>query len=167
MSDGQKPFWETLPGILTGVAAVLTALGGLLTVVYTRGQQAAASEKEVSARAPLAVPDRKVAALMERPVRDRVNLAGAWRDAETGHQVRIAQNGSRITSATVDLASRQVLARGQGILKGRAVEGSNHWADGSVYAVTLKVSEDGQEISGYARNPHTGESTAVLLLRQN
>ena len=36
MRDEQnKPnFWTTLPGILTGVAAILTAIGGLLVVVH-------------------------------------------------------------------------------------------------------------------------------------
>ncbi len=38
---GQKPnsqsFWTTLPGILTGLAALLTAIGGLITASYATG----------------------------------------------------------------------------------------------------------------------------------
>jgi hypothetical protein len=30
-------FWTTLPGCLTGIAAVITAIGGILTILYTVG----------------------------------------------------------------------------------------------------------------------------------
>jgi RNA polymerase sigma-70 factor (ECF subfamily) len=33
----EKSFWTTLPGILTGLAAVITAVGGLLAVLATGG----------------------------------------------------------------------------------------------------------------------------------
>ncbi|MBN1976451.1 MAG: Ig-like domain-containing protein [Anaerolineae bacterium] len=33
----KRSFWKTVPGILSGVAAVITALGGLLTVLITNG----------------------------------------------------------------------------------------------------------------------------------
>lgn len=36
--DDNKSFWSTLPGVLTGIAAVITAIGGIATlVVTTRG----------------------------------------------------------------------------------------------------------------------------------
>lgn len=36
--DGRRPsFWSTLPALLTGIAAVLTAMGGLLAVFIVRG----------------------------------------------------------------------------------------------------------------------------------
>lgn len=39
MSDKQdsKSFWTTVPGFLTGCAALLTALGGLITALYAAG----------------------------------------------------------------------------------------------------------------------------------
>jgi hypothetical protein len=36
-AEKKKGFWTTLPGILTGVAALLTALTGLLVVMYPHG----------------------------------------------------------------------------------------------------------------------------------
>jgi hypothetical protein len=36
-AKARKPFWTTLPGILTGLAAVVTAVGGLITVLLTAG----------------------------------------------------------------------------------------------------------------------------------
>jgi RNA polymerase sigma-70 factor (ECF subfamily) len=33
----KKTFWETVPGILAGIAGVLTAIGGLITVLVTIG----------------------------------------------------------------------------------------------------------------------------------
>lgn len=35
--EGQKSFWTTLPGIFTGVAAVLTAVGGIIAALNTAG----------------------------------------------------------------------------------------------------------------------------------
>jgi len=31
------PWWQTLPGVLTGMAAVITAVGGVITVMYQSG----------------------------------------------------------------------------------------------------------------------------------
>ena len=33
----RNDFWSTLPGVLTAVAAIITAVGGLVTVLYTTG----------------------------------------------------------------------------------------------------------------------------------
>jgi hypothetical protein len=33
----KKGFWETVPGILTGIAGIFTAIGGLITVLVTIG----------------------------------------------------------------------------------------------------------------------------------
>lgn len=35
--ENDKSFWTTLPGILTGIAAVLTAVGGVLLALHTTG----------------------------------------------------------------------------------------------------------------------------------
>ncbi|MCI0563537.1 MAG: hypothetical protein MN733_34105 [Nitrososphaera sp.] len=35
--DDNKSFWTTLPGILTGLAAVITAIGGIIAILYQAG----------------------------------------------------------------------------------------------------------------------------------
>jgi len=35
--NGARPFWLTLPGILTGLAALITAMGGLIGTLYAAG----------------------------------------------------------------------------------------------------------------------------------
>lgn len=35
--ENKKSFWSTLPGILTGIAAVITAIGGTLGIMYQTG----------------------------------------------------------------------------------------------------------------------------------
>jgi hypothetical protein len=35
--DKKQSFWTTLPGVLTGIAALLTAVTGLLVVMYPHG----------------------------------------------------------------------------------------------------------------------------------
>jgi len=37
MSDSKRSFWSTIPGVITGVASVLTAIVGLLTVSISLG----------------------------------------------------------------------------------------------------------------------------------
>lgn len=37
MSDATTSFWKTLPGILSALAALITAVGGLITVLYSTG----------------------------------------------------------------------------------------------------------------------------------
>lgn len=37
MADTEKSFWQTMPGVITAVAALLTALGGLLGVLVQTG----------------------------------------------------------------------------------------------------------------------------------
>jgi hypothetical protein len=51
--DDRTAFWTTLPGILTGVAAVVTALGGLLAIFANRpsGGNSAAPESTVTSSA--------------------------------------------------------------------------------------------------------------------
>lgn len=43
----QKSFWRTLPGILTGLAAVLTAIGGLLVVLSNIGVLGPNNEEDI------------------------------------------------------------------------------------------------------------------------
>jgi len=35
--NDKKSFWNTLPGILTGIAAIITAIGGLLVILHSMG----------------------------------------------------------------------------------------------------------------------------------
>ena len=64
-------WWQTMPGVLTGIAAVITALGGLIAVVYQSGLLS----KEVPGSAPASSRggDRlpvKVAAGVPEPPRE-------------------------------------------------------------------------------------------------
>jgi hypothetical protein len=59
MSDDRRhPFWTTLPGLLTGVAALLTALTGIYVAVdrSRESQRAVAPQSEAPARAVSAAP---------------------------------------------------------------------------------------------------------------
>ncbi len=60
--DKRQSFWTTLPGMLTGIAAVLTAVTGLLVVMYPHGfagskdgRPAAVSPQDAATPAPNAV----------------------------------------------------------------------------------------------------------------
>src|SRR5258705_13706889 len=60
--EKKQNFWTTLPGVLTGIAAVLTAVTGLLVVMYPHGfagskdgRPAAVSREDSTATAPSGV----------------------------------------------------------------------------------------------------------------
>ena len=57
-----KPFWNTLPGYLTGIAALLTALVGLMRFVDERGHAARAAPEGVSTLQAPVKPEGGVAA---------------------------------------------------------------------------------------------------------
>lgn len=61
--DNSKSFWTTLPGILTGVAALLTAVGGLMTTIDWQGHDDGA-EPDNSIPEPL-----KVASSTDEPLK--------------------------------------------------------------------------------------------------
>ena len=57
-------WWQTMPGILTGIAAVITALGGMIAVVYQSGLL---SREIPVAEATSALPKEKINAGAEPP----------------------------------------------------------------------------------------------------
>jgi hypothetical protein len=50
--DKKQSFWTTLPGVLTGIAALLTAVTGLLVVMYPHGFGAAKDGSPVATVSP-------------------------------------------------------------------------------------------------------------------
>ena len=52
-NDSKQSFWTTLPGILTGAAALITAIGGLLVAAGSSGLVQWAGERE-NTKAPVA-----------------------------------------------------------------------------------------------------------------
>jgi len=168
--SGKKSFWETLPGILTGAAAVLTALAGLLTVIYTRGSgkptedQAKTAIVEDARPAPPKANPKRVSNVLAQ-ASQTADISGVWKDPSTGISIRVKQNGSRFTAVWLHPMTGQQVASGQGTVNGRKISSDYRWMDGTPYTASLRVSEEGDEITGSYRSPATGETGGVLVTR--
>jgi hypothetical protein len=76
MND-KKSFWTTLPGILTGIAAVITATGGVVATLYQVG---AIGEKEQveSNILPSPIPERPACGSTIQALSDTKYLVLNW-----------------------------------------------------------------------------------------
>jgi hypothetical protein len=111
-SEKKQSFWMTLPGFLTGIAAVLTAVTGLLVVMYPHGfagpkdrppvgsatepAQAASSAAGVpgASAAPAARQRSTVLVTAKDGTETRVSL-NSFRDSYSGEAVQL-KNGQSI-----------------------------------------------------------------------
>lgn len=62
VEEDRRSFWTTLPGILTGAAAVITALTGVAALLIDRDPPAARDERTVSAAGQATSPSAQVPA---------------------------------------------------------------------------------------------------------
>lgn len=79
--QGDKSFWTTIPGILTGCAAVITAIGALITGLSTVGLlkfQAAPTVQATTVAAPPTVQAPTVSAPPTLTQSDSAKLVGQW-----------------------------------------------------------------------------------------
>ena len=96
--DKKQNFWTTLPGFLTGIAAVLTAVTGLLVVLYPHGfsgskegHPTAVSREDAAATAPSGVGESSThASAMPRQQKPTVLVVG-----KDGTESRVFQNSFR------------------------------------------------------------------------
>jgi hypothetical protein len=70
--DNKKSFWTSLPGILTGIAAVVAAVGGILATYY----HIAPSSSPSSSSTPTSSPPEQFVCGTQLP---GVTLFGIWR----------------------------------------------------------------------------------------
>jgi hypothetical protein len=96
--DKKQNFWTTLPGFLTGIAAVLTAVTGLLVVLYPHGfsgskegRPATVSREDGAATAPSGVGESSTHdSAMPRQQKPTVLVVG-----KDGTESRVFQNSFR------------------------------------------------------------------------
>lgn len=78
-----KPFWSSLPGMFTGIGAVIVAVTGLITALYTTGVIGSKADTKAAAPANTSVALAATPA-PANPENERYkNLAGNWEVVET------------------------------------------------------------------------------------
>lgn len=152
-----KSFWSTLPGILTGCAALITAVGGLI------GALAAAGMIGPDADVPTSVPE--IATPLPTREVASINISGSWLGAN-GLTYVITQSGHVVTIQEISPVYG-VTANGEGTVSGTEVDITYSAVDGSIGIASLIFSEATGELSGTFSNLTTGLATPAILYRQD
>jgi hypothetical protein len=116
--EKKQSFWTTMPGVLTGIAAVLTAVTGLLVVMYPHGfagskegsPAAAISSKDAAGAAPNAVGSSAPASAMPSaaPKQQKPDVLVVGKD---GTETRVSLRGFQDSQSleTIQLKNGQAI----------------------------------------------------------
>ena len=111
------------------------------------------------------VPSAASETLSRLPSRTPLRLTGTWKDVLYGTTVEVRQIGRRVISRTINPATGEELAVGEGTINGRTISGTSRWNNGSVVKADMKVSDDGRTITGTFRNIDSGQAGSLRLVR--
>ena len=163
MSENKNSFWSSMPGILTGLATLITALVGLYSMT-NKPDEPRNTDENVPA---LAVADLNQTNDRNSSRATSVDLSGLW-DRAKGGRLSFEQQGNTIKAIFVepppDAVSRG-MKRGdtafEAVVQGRAIEGTSYIvfslrdqsncpnARGNRPSrLRLEISEDGNTLEG-------------------
>jgi hypothetical protein len=149
MTKDLKPhsWWQTIPGILTAIAAVLTAVTGLIVAINHSDNSKSIS----AANQPSTTREFQVA-----------DLSGRWQGFHGIYYI-IEQQGDKIKWEEYDNANT-LMAWGSGKIIGKQIkveyDGSEGLGDG-----ILEISSDGRQISGTVTARNTDHRASIALSR--
>jgi len=86
--DNKKSFWTSMPGILTGIAAIIVAVGGIITALYVAPSSHEPTPSPSPSPMPTPSPTSQPVCGAQLPV---VDLSGSWNWIGTNNG--IAQSG--------------------------------------------------------------------------
>lgn len=110
------------------------------------------------------LPQQKVEAPAQQTQLKEFNISGAWRGDEEGISYVIRQNGNAITIQEVN-AIYGITAVGQGAITQQDINLSYTTALGTVGRGSLRVSDDGRQITGTFTDQTTGVTMPASLSR--
>lgn len=191
MSEEPKPqnWWHTLPGVLTAVAAVLTAITGLIVALRgdtpptAGGVEASLSAPTIAATQPASVTPaasppasvQQAAPRMVDAVADSgfgsasqagIDLSGLWLSTD-GEPTRISQQGSRIefVSDGVSCMNTPSRMRGEGSLDGYRLEVRYSSTLPSTGQCSGMLTPDGRNLVSNCRDSVCGAFVSSLFRR--
>jgi hypothetical protein len=154
-NNKKKSFFATLPGILTGLAALITALTGLYLALHDRHPTAQVRHD------PKSQPTQQPKLTPQPPV--LVNINGTWYSDE-GLSYVITQSGNNIYLEEIN-PLYGTTASGQGTISGQDVDISVTTAAGTQGRARFRVSDDGEELIGEYTDITRGMSMPLDLYR--
>jgi hypothetical protein len=154
MADDTKTtgFWQTVPGILTALAAIITAVAGLLIALYQAGLLSSPKSPPPNANSPNAAALVAPTLAQSNPSpgveKDQLDISGTWHDQEgavyvfrqDGQHVEFSGNFGNLTY------------QGNGTLIGRKLTATFSRNDGSYGDSWGTVSADGNVMNGGFRD---------------
>jgi PEGA domain len=112
MTDEKKSFWTTLPGILTGLAALITAVGGIILLLNHKPKDdSQVNKNDIKNEKPITDPDNEICS-------PTYGLEGSPVVPGTG-EIFISSGSSSAQGARVYLNGKcqeRMLKRGEGAL---------------------------------------------------
>jgi hypothetical protein len=146
-SDKKQSFWTTMPGILTGIAALLTALTGFFVAVYPHGSSGS-SDHPTSAPATASAPP---AAPVAQTPKGAVTVTS--RDGEVT-RLSLKSFQHNYTEKTIELTSGQTISFDR-------IKSIDFFSVDNDHQVAVKVTlTDGRALDGVLRTGYAfvGES---------
>jgi hypothetical protein len=171
MQDDPQPqsWWQTFPGVLTAIAAVVTAVTGLIVALRDNEQSkpapvapgATAVAPASTTVAPASSPEREESAA---PAPD---LSGLWRDS-SGGAYRIVQNGNAFGFEASGASCLGSLAQsnGNGTITGNSVQSNYQSTVPSRGSCSGSLSSDRATLNATCTDSICGTYT-VFLVRQH
>lgn len=168
--ESKPPFWSSLPGIFTGLAGVIAAITGLITVLYTTGVISPKSDLNAVPPVNSAVTIASTPAPAASPSSDRDNdrykdLAGKWEVVEAPSQIYDVRDVKSVTwryEATVSGTLLTLKGKIYAVNKSRNLE-----ADDRLYEANLVTNLKGLNGEGeYTQtNPDGGTYTSDATIQ--
>ena len=140
----QKSFWSTLPGLMTGTAAMITAIVSIVTVLGSKGKPAEAPNPKQSMAPVQAVPLLPGTATIPAADSPCQRITGEW-NWFTGGVTRFMPDGSMEWRRQPEDPIPTALGRWSCDDKSRKF--TLAWAHGLTDAVEL--SQDGRSVAGF------------------
>ncbi len=137
-TDARKAFWTSLPGMLTGVASVITAIVSLMAVFHSKAS--APDRSAVEARSAASAG----AATQEPAAQGCMELAGHWA-WQSGGTVAIAEGGAATWTPDAGQAIAPIYGRWT-CIDASAKRIMVYWQHG--FVDTLTLSSNGQMLNG-------------------
>jgi len=159
MGEASSSFVSRLMPGASAVAAVLTALAGLIGVLHQTGLlwTSAPAVSTVAVAKAAAQPQMAAAGVARR-----FNVNGAWKDSGPGNCHVIKQMGDELLITNYKPSSDKPWTIGRGTIRGRIVQFRFNALNPASPEAEFLLSGDGHELSGTIRQPQLNREAPAL-----
>lgn len=153
----QQSWWQTIPGILTAIAAVLTAVTGLIVVLSGNDQPKQDTRSNSPTAAGAARSDPSAQSEIREVVPAQLNVSGQWRD-NSGTVYQFVQNGNafRFEAEGTSCRGGYFQSSGGGTVTGHSIQSTYQSNLPSRGSCSGTLSPDGAQITSTCTDSECG-----------